>query len=331
MTDALKIGTVSVMPGEAQRGVIPIGGDMYGRERGLPIIVYRGVEDGPRLWISGATHGDEPEGPYSINLTVPHIDPQKLKGVLVVVPVMNIEAFMRGDRGDPRDAFTYDMNRIYPGKPDGYATDRVAWAHYEAVRGNCDLHIAIHSGGDHSFLDKTIFCAETPECLELAGAMGPEWDLVNASGTGPGSPASVLAGEGRGAITVELGGWCRMLTSDFHQVGQDLSDAYLNVMRHYGMIDGKARYAGTWNRGHQIALLADESGLWVGEDIELRQPMAKGTLLGRIYNLYGDVIQEITAPVDGQVFGLRFRAMTRTGDWICFYAVIDEVRENLIP
>ena len=63
MAEALTIGTVSVMPSEAKRGGIPIGGDMYGRERELPIIVYRGVEDGPRLWISGATHGDEPEGP----------------------------------------------------------------------------------------------------------------------------------------------------------------------------------------------------------------------------------------------------------------------------
>jgi predicted deacylase len=102
-------------------------------------------------------------------------------------------------------------------------------------------------------------------------------------------------------------------------------------MRHYGMIEGQARYADRWYRGHQIALLADESGLWVGEDIALRQPMAKGTVLGHIYNLYGDVIQEVTAPEEGQVFGLRFRAMTRTGDWICFYAVVDEVRDNLIP
>jgi hypothetical protein len=161
--------------------------------------------------------------------------------------------------------------------------------------------------------------------------MGPEWDLVNASGTGPGSPASILAAEGRGAITVELGGWCRMLTKDFHRVGQDLSAAYLNVMRHYGMIEGQAQYARAWKRGHQIALLADKSGLWVGEDIEFRRPMDRGTVLGRIYNLYGDVIQEVTAPEDGQVFGLRFRAMTRTGDWLCFFAVVDEVRDNLIP
>lgn len=331
MTAPLKIGTVSVMPGEIKRGGIPIGADMYGRERELPLVVCRGVGEGPTLWISGATHGDEPEGPYSIMLTLPRLDPCQMKGTLVAVPVMNIEAFMRGDRGDPRDTFSYDMNRIYPGKPDGYATERVAWAHYAAMKGNVDLHIAIHSGGDHSYLDTAIFAAETPQCLELAGAMGPEWDLVNASGVGRGSPASILAEEGKGAITVELGGWCRMLTREFHEVGRRLSEAYLNVMQHYDMIPGRPKYADKWYRGHQIALLANASGLWVGEEIEFRKPMKKGTLLGHIYNLYGDEIEVVKAPEDGQVFGLRFRPMVRTGDWLCFYAVIDEVRDNLVP
>ena len=331
MAEALRIGTVSVMPGELRRGVIPIGADMYGRERELPVIVYRGVEDGPRLWISGATHGDEPEGPYSIMLTLRQLDPRQMKGTLVAVPAMNIEAFMRGDRGDPRDTFSYDMNRIYPGRPDGYATERVAWAHYEAMKDNCDLHIAVHSGGDHSFLDTTIFAAETPECLELAGAMGPDWDLVNTSGVGRGSPSSIMAEEGHGAITVELGGWCRMLTTDFHEICQRLSEAYLNVMRHYGMIPGEAQYAEKWYRAHQIALLANASGLWIGEDVKLRKPMKKGTVLGRIHNLYGDEIDMVRAPEDGMPFGLRFRVMVRTGDWVCFYAVIDEERDDLIP
>jgi len=331
MAGPLRIGTASVMAGEVKRGGIPIGADMYGRQRELPIIVYRGVEDGLRLWISGATHGDEPEGPYSIILTLRQLDPKQMRGTLVAVPVMNIEAFVGGDRGDPRDTFSYDMNRIYPGRPDGYATERVSWAHYQAMKDNCDLHIAIHSGGDHSYLDTAIFAAETPECLELAGAMGPDWDLVNTSGTGRGSPSSIMAKEGHGAITVELGGWCRMLTTEFQQVCQRLSEAYLNVMRHYGMISGKARYAEKWYRAHQIALLANASGLWIGEDIELRKSMKKGTVLGRIYTLYGDEIDVAKAPEDGMIFGLRFRPMVRTGDWICFYAVIDEVRDNLIP
>ena len=64
--DILNIGTVSVARGEVKRGGIVIGGDMFSRERQIPIIVYHGAEDGPILWLNGATHGDEPEGPFSI-------------------------------------------------------------------------------------------------------------------------------------------------------------------------------------------------------------------------------------------------------------------------
>ncbi len=330
MAQALQIGNVTVQPGEVKRGGIPLGTDMYGIERAMPIIVYRGVEDGPRLWINGATHGDEPEGPYSIHLLLKQIDVTKLKGMIVAVPAMNIEAFTGGDRGDPRDTFSYDMNRIYPGKADGYSTERVAWAHWAVMKEHCDLQIAIHSGGDHSFLDTAIFASDVPASLELAAAMGPDWDLVNASSAGRGSPSSMMAELGRGGITVELGGWCSMFKTDFHEVGRRLSDAYLNVLRHYGMIEGQPQYADKWLRGHQVALLANSTGLFIGEDVQLRTAMKGGTVLGHIYNLYGDEIETLSAPADGQIFGLRFRVMTQTGDWCCFYAVIDAVRDDFL-
>ena len=38
-----------------------------------------------------------------------------MSGTLVLVPALNVEALMDGRRGDPRDAFSYDMNRFYPG------------------------------------------------------------------------------------------------------------------------------------------------------------------------------------------------------------------------
>ena len=179
MAAALNIGTVSIMPGEVKRGGIEIFADMYGQKRLIPITVYRGVEDGPILWLNGATHGDEPEGPYSIFKVMQQLDPQKLRGTIVAVPVMNVEAFTGGMRGDPLDSFAYDMNRMYPGRPDGYPTERVAYAHWQAMKGNCDLQIAVHSGGDHSYLAHMIFASDNPPSLELAAAMGRSWPLVD--------------------------------------------------------------------------------------------------------------------------------------------------------
>jgi hypothetical protein len=332
MAAPLQIGTVSVMPGEMKRGGIPIGGDMYARQREVPIIVYRGVEDGPILWLNGATHGDEPEGPFSIFKALAHIDPQKLRGTVVAVPVMNVQAFTAGMRGDPLDTFSHDMNRLYPGKPDGYPTDRVAWAHWQAMKDNCDLQIAIHSGGEHSYLAHMIFASDNPPSLELAAAMGSNWTLVFRSGTGGGNPSSQIGALGKGGITVELGGNCRTLTSDFHTIADDLAAGYLNVMRHYGMIEGEATYAPAWRMGYQIALLAPATGMFVGSpDLPFETEIPADTLIGQIYDLYGEVIGEVRAPRAGVIFGLRARPSVLEGQWCCFFGVIEQTVTDLIP
>lgn len=332
MTEALKIGTASAMPGEVKRGGIPIGKDMYGREREIPLTIYRGAEDGPILWLNGATHGDEPEGPFSIFKAMAQVDVKKLRGTVVTVPVMNVEAFTSGTRGDVLDTFSHDMNRLYPGKPDGYPTERVAHAHWEAMKDNCDMQIAIHSGGEHSYLAHMIFASDNPPSLELAAAMGPVWTLVFRSGTGGGNPSSKIGAMGKAGVTVELGGNCRTLAGDFHAIADDLAQGYLNVMRHYGMIDGEAEYAPNWRMGYQIPLLAPATGMYVGtKDIPFETEIEKGTLIGQIYDLYGDVIGEVRAPEKGVIFGLRARPSVLEGQWCCFFGVVEETVDNLIP
>ena len=135
---------------------------------------------------------------------------------------------------------------------------------------------------------------------------------------------------GKGALTVEHGGYCRCLTTDFHEVGKVYVRAYMNALKYYKIIEGTPKFAEKWYRGHQIALLANASGIFVGADVELRTMMSKGTVIGHIYDLYGDVLEELKAPADGQIFGLRSRPSVMEGEWCCFFGAIDEVREDLM-
>ena len=146
------------------------------------------------------------------------------------------------------------------------------------------------------------------------------------------NPSSAMAGLDKAGITVELGGNCRTLTNDFHQIAQDLADAYLNVMRHYGMIEGQAQYAPGWRQGYQIPLLAPASGMFVGTaDLPFEKELATGTVLGSIYNLYGEVVAEVKAPQPGVVFGLRARASILEGQWCCFFGVVEKTVDDLLP
>jgi predicted deacylase len=155
----------------------------------------------------------------------------------------------------------------------------------------------------------------------LAKAMGPGWDLLLTGGPGGKSPMMTMAEAGKAGITVELGGMCATLPHDFHRVGDTLAEAIFNVMRAYGMLSGEAGLCETWLHGVQELVSAPVGGLWVVErDVQMRTPMGAGEVIARIYDLFGREAAVVTAPCEGQIFGLRTNPTVHPGDWCCFYA-----------
>lgn len=319
----ITVGTAQAAPGSVATGVIPVSRLAGGTPLEIPVIVINGAHDGPCLWIDGAIHGDEPEGPLMCHILRREVNPSDLHGSLVLVPVINVPAFEAAARGNPLDTFSYDMNRIYPGKPNGYFSERIAWAHSEWMTKTADLELSIHSGGAHSYLSETIFATEDDKSQELARAMGLGWDLALKSFLPKGNPMASMLEVGKTGITVELGGRSATSPKDFHRVGRVLADAALNVMRHYRMLTGEASYAEPRYTGVQHALLAPVSGLFLAEEsAEFKTPMKKGDVIARIYDVYGDLLETLVAPSDGRIFGLRALPNVTVGDWCCFYAEI---------
>ncbi len=322
MTD-LKIGNVVAAPGTRVRGVIPVTNLPGGRTLDIPIIVLNGAEPGPCVWVDAVIHGDEPEGTLCCHMLNAELDPSTMRGSVVLVPVLNVPAFEAAQRGNPLDTFSYDLNRIYPGKADGYLTERLAHIHSHWLREVATYEISIHSGGAHSYLSETIFATTDAKAIELAKAMGQDWPLILKSFLPKGSPPAVMFEAGKQGITVELGGRPATSPEDFHRCARVLADGVLNVLRYYKVIDGIATSAGKWLTGVQHALLAPASGMFVAEPtLEFQKPMQKGDLLARIVDVYGDVLTEVRTPVDGMIFGLRALPNVQTGDWCCFYAEI---------
>lgn len=324
MPTPLTIGTATAAPGARARGAIPVTNLPGGRPLEIPIIVLNGVEDGPCLWVDAVIHGDEPEGTLACHLIDAALDPATMRGSLVLVPVLNVPAFEAAERGNPLDTFSYDLNRIYPGREAGYLTERLAHIHSTWLRETATYEISIHSGGAHSYLSETIFTTTHPDAIELAKAMGKDWPLILKNIRPSGSPPAVMHEAGRHGLTVELGGRPATSPREFQRCARTLADGILNVLRHYKMIDGEPTYAGKWYTGFQHALLAPASGLFLAEPtLEFQKPMKKGDKLARIVDVYGDTLAELAAPADGVIFGLRALPNVQTGDWCCFYAEIE--------
>lgn len=325
---SLTVGTATAKPGEMVRGAIPVAELSAGTKIEMPVVVINGAKPGPVFWVNGAIHGDEPEGPMACQLAMKRIDPKKLSGAVIMVPVMNVLAFAAAERGNPLDTFSYDMNRIYPGKPNGYFTERIAHVHREALVALADIEISIHSGGAHSFLDKAIFVDERPESVELAKAMGEGWGCIMSNFNPSGSPMAALKEVGKVGITVELGGRSATSPERFRYIGEQLANSILNICYHYKMLDGEPTYPKPCYKGVQEALLAPASGIFLpAEGVKFLTMMKKGDPIARIINVFGDTVGELKAPADGMFFGLRALPNVTVGDWCCFFCKVEGERD----
>jgi hypothetical protein len=63
-----------------------------------PVLVVNGANAGPTLCLTGAVHGDELNGIEIIRRTMYDLDPEKLSGSVVGVPIVNLPGFQQGSR-----------------------------------------------------------------------------------------------------------------------------------------------------------------------------------------------------------------------------------------
>ncbi len=321
--ERLAVGPVSCAPGRFAAGFVPAVSRVDGADLGFPVLIANGAGPGPVLLLDGGIHGDEQEGILAVAEFVRALDPGRLSGAVIGVPVMNVGAFEAMARGNPRDTHTHDMNRIYPGRPAGYLTDRIAAAHAATAGSLADLEITIHSGGNICYLAETIFTATADDGgFELAQAMGPDWQIVLDTPHPAGSPMAAMVSSGRAAITVELGGSAATMPGRLRANVETLKRALANVCRHYGLLAGVPRYAARLWRGRQSVVMAGRSGILSPDaglaEARLKAPIRSGQTLLRLHDLLGAPVEDLNAPCDGVLFGFRTCPSTTAGDWTLF-------------
>ena len=120
----------------------------------IPICVIRNG-DGPTALLTGGNHGDEYEGPLALFELARTLDPKDVSGTVIIVPAMNYPAFRAGTRTSPIDKG--NMNRAFPGRPDGTVTEKIADYFQRHLLPMADIVLDFHSGG--RTLDFLPYCA----------------------------------------------------------------------------------------------------------------------------------------------------------------------------
>lgn len=110
----------------------------------IPLAVIRGGR-GPTVLLMAGNHGDEYEGQLVLANLVRDLDPGRVQGRLIVLPMANAPAAKAGTRTSPLDGG--NLNRVFPGDPGGTPTEQIAYYIGEELMPRAQTFVDLHSGG----------------------------------------------------------------------------------------------------------------------------------------------------------------------------------------
>jgi len=314
MADVVRIGELSVEPGTKKYGSIEVALRPDGSPIYIPLMIVNGVEEGAVLNISSGCHGDEYEGGEAIRRTWRSLDPEALKGVFLGVPVINVLAFESGTRTSWIDHL--NLNRVFPGNPDGFITEKLAHVYLNEVVSKADLVVDLHGGGNIMIMGNQVIYRDTPgeaevieKELELAKATGFEYIWKGSGGWGGTITVEALK-KGIPAVTAEAGGEGRCL----EPIVKDFERLISNVMKAFNMMEGKPQLPSKWVMFQGGFINTRRGGFWT-QAVGLKERVKEGQTLGTVIDLFGEVVETIKAPFDGIVCSKRTFPVVQPGDW----------------
>lgn len=270
------------------------------RDLDLPYIEIKGREAGPRLTVLAGVHGCEYVGMAALREFVAEVNPAKLSGVITAVPVVNLPAYTsRTPFVVPADG--KNLNRCFPGDPKGTYSDVLAHHVFERFIRGADYLIDLHSGDVPETIEPLVVYDESPvseAARQMAVAYGIQHVIKQpaAARVTAGTTSSSAADVGVPAITAESGGNGIL---DRQAIATHVR-GLRNVVATLGMLPYEVEQAPRQiEHDHGWTWIHTPVGGWWEPLVELGKRAEKGDVLGRVSDLFGDVIHEVKAPEAG--------------------------------
>lgn len=289
----------------------------------IPITVAKNG-DGPTVLLTGANHGDEYEGPLALVELAQSIRSTDLKGCVIIVPFMNYPAFTSGTRTSPIDKG--NMNRAFPGKPDGTITEKIADYFQRTLLPMADYVLDFHSGG--KTLDFLPFSAshilddkeQEARCRAARDAFNAPWSLEMVEIDSSGMYDDAAENMGKVFVTTELGGG-----------GSSNVDAIAiarkgvrNFLIHAGIMSGELETSSSkylTQPGDDCFIFSEDEGM-VEFTVSLGDPIRQGDIVAHIWNTRrtGKPAIEIHSKMDGLLIARHYPGLIQIGDCLAVMA-----------
>lgn len=265
-----------------------------------------------RLCITTGIHGDEMMGQLIVFGVAQRImaQPEHLHGIVDIYPMLNPLGLDCGSRMVPSTA-QLDMNRAFPGRPDGTALESVCWCVLEDVK-SADLVLDIHaSTHNKSELYEIRMNAEGSDALiAQAYALCPEliWVLPDKNKY-YGSLTGTLSRMGTPAMIIDADERHRRP----HEIASRVVEGIFCKLTDMGLWTGECALKTPAPGEIPVIRTPDDicrvtcehPGIYVPMD-HIGTDVREGELLGTVIDaLEGVVREEVRSPASGLVFSQR--------------------------
>jgi len=287
----------------------------------MTIHVVHGKQAGPRVLIASALHGDEINGIEIIRRLLGHKSIEKIKGTLILIPVVNVFGFVSQSRYLPDRR---DLNRSFPGSPKGSMAARLANLIMTEILPDCTHVIDLHTGaiGRENLPQIRATLNNNSELQDLALAfMVP---VVLDANLRPGTFREAAHKAGIPSLVYEAG---EALRFDEVSIRAGVTGV-LNVLGHLGMIRKRTR-----KREHTS--LVAKSSFWVRASqsgvvrslVALGARVAQDEVIAYISDPLGEHTEEIKSPGAGIVIGRTRLPLAHEGEAIFHIARFSQTSE----
>lgn len=290
----------------------------------IPVCCVKGG-DGPTALVTGGNHGDEYEGPLAILNWLQGIDLASVQGRVIAVPFMNYPAVRAAKRTSPLDGG--NMNRIFPGRPDGTVTQKIADYFHNVLLPLADCVLDYHSGG--KTLEFVCLAAshvlEDPRqhsrCAAARDAFGAPYSLSMREIDSAGMYDDAAEMMGKTFVTTELGGGGTSTPETLAIAKRGLQ----NFLIHNGVLGGDI----VVSESRQLVQpdgscfhFATEAGM-VEPLAALGSTVAEGSPVAKIWPINKTGAQPLTinANRDGLLIARHFPGLVQEGDCLAVLAV----------
>ena len=318
--EKVEIKGIVAKPGEKAFGFLDVGTTSITTYR-IPLAILNGVERGKTLAILGGTHGTEFASIEAVIRTIQDLDPKKMKGTVLAVPVLNGPQFeFRAAFLSPIDQL--NQNRVFPGDPEGTLSQRTAHVVFSEIVSKSDALLDCHGGDIGENIDCMVIArqGEDEKINRIAREMAacfPTKYISSFPSSARGMTTTAQDEFGIPCVISEAGTPYPILERhiQFHYEG------IRNNLKYFGILEGKPKMSTPAVSPKRYSFKAKQGGIWHPK-VDIGQSVSTGEELGNMTDLFGNILETYTAPENATVTSMRVFYSVNCGEQLIGLVVL---------